>query len=354
MADSPDLFPPTPDPPPAEGGSSPVSPAPVTPAPVSQPRSRSGLGAGLHSLWTLVVRLIILGAGVSLGWLAGMLVAQAFPARNPEPPLTEVALRYSSQTLRKLQQLPQWWRGAEPPPPADNLAATTPPDSPAETAGAGSTAVEPPPLSEDDRDRITEDLTSLRQDLVSLNAQLEAIETTLGEPPTGTVEDRLRRIDQRLNVAGGAAEPPEAPAATEAETSAPGSAAAATYQEPRFSLVSDRVVLPSALLFESGSSTLTAPGQQLLNAIVPDLRRYGVATLLVGSHTDSTTGPELASQLTLQQSLAVQQYMTPQLEGSGSRWVAVGYGNSRPLTTGADPVDRQRNQRVEIGIVPGR
>ncbi|MBE9109519.1 OmpA family protein [Nodosilinea sp. LEGE 07298] len=311
----------------------------------------------------------MLGAGVSVGWLVGLLVAQVLPARNPEPPLAEVALRYSSQTVRKLQQLPQWWRGDRAVGLADEaLVGSAAPESPGEDPGTGATEAERP-LNESDRDRIAADLTNLRQDLTSLNNRLEALETNLDLPAsTGSVEDRLQRLDQRLDaddaVSTGAAEAetPAAPAEPPAEppTESPTEPQPTAepvglnpYQESRFPLVRDRVVLPSALLFEPGSPILTSPGQQLLDSIAPDLRRYGAATLLVGSHTDSTTAPGPASQLALQQSLAVQQYLAPQLEGSGSRWVAVGYGSSRPLVTDT-AADQQRNQRVEIGIVPGR
>ncbi|MBE9156257.1 OmpA family protein [Nodosilinea sp. LEGE 06152] len=350
MADSPDLPPPTSNKTPSAGGSNPVSPAPVAPLPVtpaaadSATRPRSGLGSGLHALWTLVVRLLMLGVGVSFGWIVGMLVAQTFPARSAEPPLTEVALRHSSQTLRKLQQLPQWWRG-------DRVVGLA-----AEDSGSDATAAERPPVN--DRDRIATDLNTLSQDISNLNTRLKALETTLDLPSTGGIEARFQRLDQRLNADNAAAEAPAAPPATEPPTAAEPPPPAAEpvaltpYQEPRFPLVRDRVVLPSALLFEPGSSILTAPGQQLLDAIVSDLSRYGAATLLVGSHTGATA-PEPASQLTLQQSLAVQQHLAPQLEGNGSRWVAVGYGSTRPLAT-TTSADQSRNQRVEIGIVPSR
>ncbi|PSN79072.1 hypothetical protein C8B47_13670 [filamentous cyanobacterium CCP4] len=355
MADSPDLPPPTPNQAPSAGGFDPVSPAPVAPAPgPPAPKPRSGLGSGLHALWTLVVRLILLGIGVSFGWIVGMLVAQTFPARSAEPPLTEVALRSSSQTLRKLQQLPQWWRG-------DRDVGIAPEEAPApesatpESPGTDA-ATERSPLS--DRDRIATDLNILSQDISSLNTRLEELETDLDLPSTGSIEARFQRLDQRFNADNAAADAPATPSpAAEPLPAEPLPAAEPValtpYQEPRFPLVRDRVVLPSALLFEPGSSTLTTPGQQLLNTIAPDLNRYGAATLLVGSHTDSTTAPEPASQLTLQQSLAVQEYLAPQLEGSGSRWVAVGYGSTRPLVIEAG-ADQSRNRRVEIGIVPGR
>lgn len=315
-----------------------------------------------------MVRLIILGAGVSLGWLAGLLVAQALPSGNPEPPLTEVALRYGSQTRRKLRQLPLWWQGSVAP--ADDLADNNASPAAAVSESTGTAAPEtagPEALTEDERDGIEADLTSLQQDLASVTARLTELETTLGAAPNGTVEERLQQLNQRLGPASAIADAPEtdapeadAPQANAAETddsaeadpAAPPTATRVPYPEPRFALVSDRIVLPSALLFEPGSSTLTAPGQQLLDSIAPDLARYGAATLLVGSHTDGAD-PDQASQITLQQAVAVEQYLAPQLEGSGTRWVSVGYGQTRPSTGGTAPGDQQRNQRVEIGIVPG-
>lgn len=358
MADSPDLPPISPDPavPRAGAGPGKVAPGPVTPPPA--PKPRSGLGARLHTLWTLVVRLIILGAGVSLGSLAGLLVAQIWPSSNPEPPLTEVALRYGSQTQRKLRQLPRWWQG--------NVLPAEDGASPAvvvleSSETATPEAAELPPLTEEERADIQTNLTSLQQDLASVTARLTELETTLGAAPSGTVEERLQQLNQRLGSEAVIADAPETstpetgePATddtAEAAPAAPPTTTRVPYPEPRFALVSDRIVLPSALLFEPGSSTLTAPGQQLLDSIAPDLARYGAATLLVGSHTDSTANPDQASQITLQQAIAVEQYLAPQLEGSGTRWVAVGYGQTRPSAGGTTPGDQQRNQRIEIGIV---
>ena len=349
MADSPDL-------PPSDSGRG--SPGPGTPGPGETgpgkapltPAPQRSQATGLRALGTLLVRLMILGTGVGLGWLTGILVAQVVPARNPEPPLVEMALRHSSQTLRKLRQLPQWWQGGStvglaPADPAPGLTSLPPyPVNP--------TAAPLPTLTEGDRQRLQTDLTGLQGDLASLNNRLEVLESRLGASPGGTLEDRLQRLDQRLD-SGSTGNSSAAPAAS---APPPGGErpALVPYQEPRFTRVSDRIVLPSALLFEPGSSVLTTPGQQLLDSIAPDLSRYGPATLLVGSHTDTSAVPaDIASQLTLQQALAVQQYLAPQLGAEGTRWVALGYGPTRPITPGLTATDRQRNQRVEIGLVPG-
>ena len=336
--------------------------------------------AGLQSLWTWAVRLTILGGGIGLGWLVGMVVAQVLPARNPEPPLAEVALRRSSQTLRKLEQLPAWWRGdgngLTPAASEPGTADLEVPDSAvpgSESAAPAGADPEAPALTADERLRLRDDLTELRQDMAGFNARLGELETAVGEAPVGSMEDRLQRLDRlAAGEASASAEdaprdssgdiPRDAPSTAAGDIPSdgsnggagdgPDSGAVGLYQEPPFPLVSDRVVLPSALLFEPNTAILTEPGRQLLDSVVPDLRRYGAATLLVGSHTVGAP-PDEASQLTFQQSLAVQQHLAPHLEAEGSRWVTVGYGQTRPRTVGATAADQQRNQRVEIGIVSG-
>ncbi len=342
MADSPDLPPISPDPSPPEGVAQPA--VGYRPAPVPS----SGLRA-VHALWTLLVRLLVLGVSVSVGWLAGMAIAQIFPARSPAPPIAELALRRSSQTSRKLRQLPGWWQGdsavdlssEEPAPVVDGQAEPAEAEPPADLAAAD--------LSSEERDRIQTDLALLQQDLASLDTRLQTLESSLGAPPTGTLEERLEGLDHRLDAPSASAPAPDSESPDSAATP-PQTVALVPYQEPSFPLVSDRILLPSALLFEPGSSILTSPGQQLLDSIAADLRRYGPVTLLVGSHTDPTIVTDGASQLTLQQSVAVQQHLAPQIDGP--RWVPLGYGYSRPRTTGTTPADQQRNQRVEIGVVP--
>jgi OOP family OmpA-OmpF porin len=365
-----------------------ASPTPAVPPP---PPSPPGL---IQRLWTLIVRLLILGVSVSLGWMAGVLVAQVWPSRNPEPPLQERVMRQTSQTVRKVRQLPQWWQGGEsavaPVPDAAQNSAMDEPVAPGDAAPA------PDPLNQE--------VEVLQQELTDLENRVAELEQQAGQTGTGSLSDRLQQLAQQSaasedpgtaenTATTGATDPPEntdAPAdpgtaegtdtasdpaspnadATEGTTPADpstadsssdqepstandglGRHAAAPYAEPVFPLVGDRVVLPSALLFEPGESLLTTEGQQLLDAVVPDLRRYGSVTLLVGSHTDGDLPAEEARQLTFQQSLAVQTYLAAQLEDTNSRWLTLGYGKTRPLAVGDAPGTEARNQRIEIGIV---
>ncbi len=358
------------------------SPTPAPPPPEPSP----GL---LKRLWTLTVRLLILGVSVSLGWIVGLLVAQVWPSRNPNPPIQERVMRQTSQTVRKVRQLPQWWQGAEATvAPLPNAA----PD-PADTQTVAPEDATPIPSA------LSQEVVALQQELTRLENRLTELEQQTGQTGTGDLSDRLQQLAQQAatpqeteppNADDAPTEAPPDAAATEANpdgdnsdaapanegTAGPettgdatladpatpdaatspandglGRHAAAPHAEPLFPLVSDRISLPSALLFEPGGSLLTPAGQQLLDAIVPDLRRYGAVTVLVGSHTDGDLGAEEARQLTFQQSLAVQAYLAAQLEDTNSRWLALGYGKTRPLAVGDAPGTEARNQRVEIGIV---
>lgn len=336
----------------------------------------------LQRLWTLVVRLLILGMGVSVGWLAGLLVAQVWPSRNPNPPIQERVMRQASQTVRKVRQLPQWWAGEAPATAGANLE----PSSAADTSPVTPNDAPSPPST------LSQEVVALQQELTSLETRLAELEQQTGQPGTGDLATRLQQLAQQAAAGENpttapspvptedAAESATEEGATEEGAAAPrpvdeasdGSGASApttTAEDPStaddglgryaatlptpspFPLVSNRIGLPSALLFEPDSSLLTPAGQQLLDAIVPDLRRFGAVTFLVGSHTDGALSAPEARRLTFQQSLAIQSYLAAQLGDTNSRWLAVGYGKTRPVALGNAPGTEARNQRVDIGII---
>jgi outer membrane protein OmpA-like peptidoglycan-associated protein len=325
--------------PPGSSGAEPV--AEPQPHPPQSSESEPGFW---HGLWILLVRLVMLGAGVSLGWVLGVLIAQVFPSSNPKPPLQEVLMRSTSQTTRKLKQLPQWWQGNDRVLPASETEVTDEPPVPAEA----------PPrltLSPELQEQVEADLALLETDLDALEDRLTELESSLGETPsTGPLETRLQGLQQLIAPLPDATE--AAPTLAPPPGTAADSGAPSLYEAPAYSLVSNSIVLPSALLFEPGSSLLTPAGQQLLQTIVPDLRRYPQATLLVGSHTASDADPQAARKLSFQQAMAVRRYLDLQLGNNGVHWVTLGYGATRPRVVGDLPDLQQRNQRVEIGIVP--
>lgn len=318
--------------------------------PDSPPDSRFGRGfwGWLSELWVLILRLIMLGLGVGVGTLAGLLVAQMAPAKTTSPPWIEVTMRRANYTLEKIRDLPNWWRGDA------DIADTPLPASPEPVAPTPSQA--PPPLNDTDQQVLVSELSALEAEVDALDNRLSSLESQLGQPPsTAPAAMRIERLQQLLDSDTGEA-PAATPTPTPAPESSPAIAAAPTTlpdytSDPLFQLARDKVTLPTSVLFEPDQAILTANGERILDTIAPDLSRYPGATILTGSHSAATDSPEQAQELTFKQAIAVQQYLSSRL-GDNYRWVAVGYGNARPVVSSSDSSSQIRNQRVEIAIVP--
>ena len=194
----------------------------------------------LHGHWTFFVRLLVLGFGVGAGWMLGVLVAQVFPASHPNPPLQEVVMRRTSETWRKLRQLPQWWQGPD-------VAAADVGLETDETSLSSPSAAEETPrlsLSPELREQVETDLDQLQTDLAAVKDRLTALEAQLGEvSPNGPVEARLQELDQLLSLPGGDSEPTALPpppraSATSSETTTVYETPTSGYHRARFAPVS--------------------------------------------------------------------------------------------------------------------
>ena len=113
-------------------------------------------------------------------------------------------------------------------------------------------------LSPELQEQVEADLALLQADLTALESRLTDLENSLGEPLSeGPLETRLDNLDRLIRPSAVDQTPAPLPPPNATGTSPePG----AVYQEPAFSLVSDSIVLPSALLFEPGASALNASG----------------------------------------------------------------------------------------------
>lgn len=76
-------------------------PNPASPKRSPQPSSP------VRSFLVLVFRLLLLGVGGGVAWLAGMAIAQVHPAQVEQPPLFENVLRYSGALINWARQFPQ-------------------------------------------------------------------------------------------------------------------------------------------------------------------------------------------------------------------------------------------------------
>jgi outer membrane protein OmpA-like peptidoglycan-associated protein len=101
--------------------------------------------------------------------------------------------------------------------------------------------------------------------------------------------------------------------------------------------------------FVSGSAEFTAAGLKTVDAVAGILRE-SAARFEVGGHTDSLGDPAANDALSLARANAVIAYLSS--HGlDRSRFVARGYGASKPLATNDNREGRQRNRRIEFTAI---
>lgn len=111
------------------------------------------------------------------------------------------------------------------------------------------------------------------------------------------------------------------------------------------------LVFNAALLFDVNKSDLRPEVRTSLDSLASSLQRYPETVLVVVGHTDAD-GTD-AYNLALSERRA--QAVTSRLQARGvsaDRMEAVGMGESRPVAPNDTPANKQKNRRVEIGIVP--
>ena len=299
--------------------------------PVRVSKSR---GKGLLLL-SLIFRLLLLGVGGGFAWVLGMTIAQIYPSSTAQMPFAERLLRLTQNLNPSPKRIP------ETPIPALPLPTVTPtPQSKVNPAQKKKLAV---------------DLRQLQGDLNALIGRTATLESQLGSSrPTETLEKRLQLMSGELAVTETAASPtPALPAIGSSPTLNPGSANTAPQNtnNPVFGGDALMVTLPSDVLFDAGSISLRAGTSAILDNLVADLRNYEGATVRVGGHTDDAGEAVDNRKVSFARAQAVVQYLSGVL-GQKYHWVAIGYGESRPLVDNSSDANQQRNRRIEVAISP--
>jgi outer membrane protein OmpA-like peptidoglycan-associated protein len=287
-----------------------------------------------RTLLVLIFRLLLLGVGGVTAGLAGVAVAQFYPARPTavtDPPLLEQLLQRSDAVIDRLRRL----RPRSTTPLAEPMAA--PPPMTATPAA--------PQLAAADRQQLQTELTALQADLAELNDRTASLEARMGAPRSpANLETRLQTLEQQLDPATATSPSASTPSAT--ATVAP--LAASPIATASSSLM---VTLPSDALFTADPTRLRPESQQLLSAVVTELQRYPGATILVAAHIDRQDQATTARSRSFAQAQAAAQQLSS-LIGDQYHWIIVGYGQTRPVAPNDSPANRQRNRRLEIGIDP--
>lgn len=107
----------------------------------------------------------------------------------------------------------------------------------------------------------------------------------------------------------------------------------------------------SALLFDSGSSTLNPGAYDRIRSLARTLNNYPKSDVVIKGHTDSAGSEDFNQRLSEGRADRVRNFLIS--EGvAPARITAIGLGESLPISTNAHESGRAQNRRVEIEIRP--
>lgn len=112
-----------------------------------------------------------------------------------------------------------------------------------------------------------------------------------------------------------------------------------------------QIVFSSAILFDVNRADLRPGVMASLDTLAASLERYPETVLVVVGHTDSDGTEAYNQTLSERRAEAVASHLR-QRGVAGERMRALGMGESAPIAPNDTPANKQRNRRVEIGIVP--
>lgn len=111
------------------------------------------------------------------------------------------------------------------------------------------------------------------------------------------------------------------------------------------------VTIPCESLFVANSTVLRPSASALLKPFGAYLHQPQLYKVLVAAHSDNTGSEEYADELTEARAAAVDEFLTT-MGGSQSLVVPYGMGMDDPLNDNRTRVNRAKNRRVEIYLIP--
>jgi chemotaxis protein MotB len=132
--------------------------------------------------------------------------------------------------------------------------------------------------------------------------------------------------------------------------------------QERVRVVGDRFIFSSEVLFSTGSSDLSMEGKieisnvtEILSSIMKDIPDNNDWVIRVDGHTDDTPLSGIGEfkdnwELSQARALSVVKYMITELNFSGSRLAANGFGEYQPINSADTPEARAQNRRIEIKL----
>jgi outer membrane protein OmpA-like peptidoglycan-associated protein len=127
-------------------------------------------------------------------------------------------------------------------------------------------------------------------------------------------------------------------------------AASPAAAAPELQVIGDRIVLPSSVLFDVGGDELHAEGRAVLQQILELWQRSPSWTAMsIEGHTDVRGSSSLNQALSERRASNVREALLS-LGASAAAVTSVGFGETRPVSSGQSEADHARNRRVEFVI----
>ena len=183
---------------------------------------------------------------------------------------------------------------------------------------------------------------SLDEGSVTVNPAGDVV-TTAGKAETRQLKRDLSDATEGLVVAlaadgfdvtDGVLGPPKPPAPTKAEVE--------ELERTLAELIEGKVVE-----FEFASDQLTPVGTAMLDELLVPLVEFAAVPVEIAGHADAQGSPDRNLELSRRRAQAVLDYFVSQGEDP-ERFVAVGYGDTRPIADNSTEEGRQKNRRIEF------
>ncbi len=112
----------------------------------------------------------------------------------------------------------------------------------------------------------------------------------------------------------------------------------------------DLIIRMRGLSFPVGSSEIQPQNFQLLTKLQRVLRIYPAAPVSIEGHTDAQGNDDFNQALSMRRAEAVSSYLVANMGGSADRFLAVGFGESKPIANNETVDGRALNRRIDVRI----
>ncbi|MGJ8593223.1 MAG: OmpA family protein [Aquaticitalea sp.] len=113
-----------------------------------------------------------------------------------------------------------------------------------------------------------------------------------------------------------------------------------------------RLNLDSQVLFETGKSDLKPEGLKALKKLAENIAVLKKGNVIIEGHTDDVGSTETNQQLSLARAKSVSAELKKLIPSKNFKWREKGLGESKPLVENDSEINRSKNRRVEVLIVP--